>query len=63
MSKKSKSGKQVIEEFFKEIASLKHVDKKTVDVLTALYEKNKFTSRNIYNALEEARKTEENKDE
>lgn len=51
MSDEIKNGKEVIDEFFKEIINIEGIDKKTVEKLTALYNEGKLTDTNIQNAL------------
>lgn len=53
MSDEIKSGKEVIDKFFAEIATIEGVDKKTVEKLTALYSKQNLTDTNIQNAIEQ----------
>jgi len=61
MSEKIKSGKDVIEDFFAEIYNVPNADKKTIDTLVALFSENKFTEKNIQNALESQMQIELNK--
>jgi len=63
MSDKIKSGKNVIDEFFKEIMNIEGVDKRTVEKLTSLYSEGKFTDTNIQNAMEQLLQEELNKTE
>jgi len=58
MSDQIKSGKEVIDEFFAEILNTEGVDKKTVEVLAALYKEGKLTDRNIQNALDKLQQVE-----
>tara|TARA_R110002049_G_scaffold308871_1_gene514606 strand:+ start:617 stop:829 length:213 start_codon:yes stop_codon:yes gene_type:complete len=53
MDNQIKSGKDVIDEFFAEILNIEGTDESTVNKLIELYGDNKFTDRNIQNALEE----------
>jgi hypothetical protein len=53
MSDETKSGKQVVGEFFAEILNIDGVDEKTVKKLVSLYSENKLTDTNIQNAMEE----------
>ena len=53
MSEKIKSGKDVIDDFFREILDIEGVDRMTVEKLVKLYEEKKLSDRNIQNALEE----------
>jgi len=52
MSDKIKSGQDVIEDFFAEIYNVPNADKKTIDTLVSLFRENKFTEKNIQNALD-----------
>lgn len=61
MSEKIKSGQNVIEDFFAEIYNVPNADKKTIDTLVALFSKNKFTEKNIQNALDSQMQIELNK--
>ena len=53
MSNESKSGKEVLDEFFAEIVNIEGVDEKTVKKLVSLYSEKKLTDTNIQNAMEE----------
>ena len=61
MSEKIKSGQDVIEDFFAEIYNVPNADKKTTDTLVALFSENKFTEKNIQNALDGQMQIELNK--
>ena len=61
MSEKIKSGQDVIEDFFAEIYNVPNADKKTIDTLVALFSENKFTEKNIQNALDNQMQIELNK--
>ncbi len=61
MSEKIKSGQNVIEDFFAEIYNVPNADKKTIDTLVALFSENKFTEKNIQNALDSQMQIELNK--
>ncbi len=61
MSEKIKSGQDVIEDFFAEIYNVPNADKKTIDTLVALFSENKFTEKNIQNALDSQMQIELNK--
>ena len=58
MSKKIKSGKEIIDDFFKDIESIEGVDREIVSALTELYNENKLSKINIESKLEEMRNTE-----
>ncbi len=53
MSEETKSGKDVIDEFFADILNIDGVDKKTVEKLTSLYSERKLTDTYIQNAMEQ----------
>jgi len=53
MSEETKSGKEVISEFFAEIRSLEGVDEKTIEKLISLHGENKLTDTNVQNAMDE----------
>jgi hypothetical protein len=61
MSEKIKSGQDVIEDFFAEIYNVPNADKKTLETLVALFSENKFTEKNIQNALDSQMQIELNK--
>lgn len=56
MNEKVKSGKEVLEDFFSNIESIDGVDKEIAEVLSTLYVMDKFTDRNVVNALIDLRK-------
>jgi len=51
MSDETKSGREVIDEFFANILNIKGVDEKTVKKLTSLYSEEKLTDTYIENAM------------
>ena len=53
MNAETKSGKEVMEEFFAGILEIEGVDKKTVEKLISLYREDKLTDTNIQNAMEQ----------
>jgi len=53
MIDETKSGREVIDEFFAEILNIEGVDEKTVEKLTSLYSAEKLTDKNIINAMEQ----------
>jgi len=53
MSGETKSGREVIDEFFAEIMNVEGVDEKTVEKLISLYSEEKLTDTNIQNAMEQ----------
>jgi hypothetical protein len=56
MNEKVKSGKEVLEDFFSNIESIDGVDKEIAEALSTLYVMDKFTDRNVVNALIDLRK-------
>lgn len=54
----TKSGREVIDEFFADIMNIEGVDPKTVEMLISLYSENKLTDTNIQNAMEQLLKEE-----
>jgi hypothetical protein len=54
-----KSGKQIVDEFFDDIQSIKGVDEKITSTLLQLYKDGKFTNTNISNALSDLREDKE----
>jgi hypothetical protein len=55
MEQSLKSGNEILEDFFNEIATLENVDDKIITSLVALYKNDKLTEKNIINALSELR--------
>ena len=53
MSDETKSGREVIDEFFAEILNIEDVDEKTVEKLISLYREEKLTDTNIQNAMQQ----------
>ena len=53
MSDETKSGREVIDEFFANILNIDGVDEKTVKKLVSLYSEKKLTDTNIQNAMEQ----------
>ena len=53
MSDETKSGREVIDEFFANILNIEGVDEKTVKKLTFLYSEEKLTDTNVQNAMDE----------
>ncbi len=58
MSDETKSGREVIDEFFAEIRNLESVDEKTVEKLISLHNEKKLTDTYVQNAMEELLKEE-----
>jgi hypothetical protein len=55
MSDQVKSGKEILDDFFKEIAIIPNVDKDIAQSLAALYEQGKLTDTNVKNELQKLR--------
>ena len=55
MSDQVKSGKEILDDFFKEIQNIPHVDKSIAQSLTTLYEQGKLTDTNVKNELQKLR--------
>ena len=53
MSDETKSGREVIDEFFAEILNIEGADEKTVKKLVSLYSEKKLTDTYIQNAMEQ----------
>jgi hypothetical protein len=52
---KVKSGKEILDDFFKEISSIENVDKTIADSLAELYINGKLTDKNVINELQKIR--------
>lgn len=52
---KVKSGKEILDDFFKEISSIENVDKTIAESLTELYTNGKLTDKNVVNELQTIR--------
>jgi len=59
MGKEIKSGKEIVDDFFSEIRSLKNIDKNVVDILEELHKEDKISDTNIINRLDELREKKE----
>jgi len=55
MNNKIKSGKEILEDFFKDIKKREDLNKNVVNILTELYENDEFTHIKIINALSQQR--------
>ncbi len=55
MENQVKSGKEILDDFFKEIESIENVDKSIAQSLAALYEQDKLTDANVKNELQKLR--------
>jgi len=60
--KKVKSGKEILNEFFRDITKIENVDKEIAKSLEELYEVGKLTDKNLLNALQKIRENNDNKD-
>lgn len=61
MDKKVKSGKEILDEFFADISSIKNIDKKLAESLANLYREDKLTDSNVKNELIKLRDKNDNK--
>lgn len=52
---KVKSGKEILDDFFKELSSIENVDKTIADSLYELYTNGKLTDKNVINELQKIR--------
>jgi uncharacterized protein (UPF0147 family) len=52
MDEAIKSGKEMLDEFFLEITQIPNVDKRIAESLAGLYKQQKFTDKQIANALQ-----------
>ena len=48
-----KSGQQMLDEFFSELAEIKEVDKEIADIVTELYKEGKLSNTNLSNEFAE----------
>ena len=62
MKNKVKSGKEIVDDFFKNIENIDGVDKYIAKMLTNLYENDKLTEINVKNELPKLRIQDGNKD-
>ena len=62
MKNKVKSGKEIVDDFFKNIENIDGVDKEIAKMLTNLYENDKLTEINVKNELPKLRIQDGNKD-
>ena len=60
MSDEIKSGKQILDEFFRDIKRLSDVDEDVVNTIIELYKEDKLSEKNLSNALLELRERPEN---
>ncbi len=52
---KVKSGKAILDDFFKKISSIENVDKTIADSLAELYTNGRLTDKNVINELQKIR--------
>lgn len=52
---KVKSGKEILDDFFKEISSIENVDETIANCLAELYTNGKLTDKNVVNELQKIR--------
>jgi hypothetical protein len=62
MKNKVKSGKEIVDDFFKNIENIDGVDKDIAKMLSILYENDKLTEINVKNELPKLRIQDGNKD-
>ena len=60
MSTEIKSGKEILDGFFKEVKADEELDQDTATAIINLYESGKLTDRNLTNALSELREDKDN---
>lgn len=51
MNEDIKSGKEILDDFFKNLEKMPNIDKKIVDILTELYRDKKLSQKFLSNAL------------
>lgn len=61
MDSKVKSGKEILDDFFKNIAAIKDVDTSIANSLAELYTQGKLTDKNVANELQKIRQENGNK--
>lgn len=59
MDNKVKSGKEILNDFFKDIQNIENVDKEIAQSLSKLFEQGKLTDANIKNELQRLREQNE----
>ncbi|HOZ14031.1 MAG TPA: hypothetical protein PK784_04535 [Tenuifilaceae bacterium] len=62
MDNKVKSGKEILDDFFKGISEIENIDVEIANSLANLYHQGKFTDVNIKNELQKLRDKNANKD-
>lgn len=58
---KIKSGKEILDDFFKNISLIENVDKTIADSLAKLYNNGKLTEKNMVNELQKIRTENDSK--
>ena len=61
MNNKVKSGKEILDDFFTYVSSIKNVDKELAESLANLYQQDKLTDTNVKNELQKLRDKYANK--
>lgn len=51
MKNEIKSGKVILDEFFKDIKNIENLEQATIEKIIKLYEEEKLTAKNLTNAL------------
>ena len=59
MDSKVKSGKEILDDFFKDIQNIENIDKDIARALSNLYEQGKLTDANVKNELQRLREQNE----
>lgn len=59
MDNKIKSGKEILDDFFKEVEENTELDQETTQRIVELYEQDSLSDKNLTNALEELREGKE----
>ncbi len=59
MDNKVKSGKEILDTFFSEIADIENVDKALAESLKNLYQQGKLTEANVKNELQQLRERDD----
>ncbi len=62
MAEKVKSGKEILDDFFKEIGNIENVDSEIAKMLGKLYNEDSLTDKAVKNELEKLRQQDVNKD-
>ena len=62
MANEIKSGKEILDDFFKEVQQNKELDKDTTQRIIELYEQDSLSDKNLTNALEELRESKDKGD-